>query len=262
MATDLAARDRAATRRRQDGQRSFGAANLLAQFQLGLEHRVHSAFGPSSSSVLPVLDWPVRAGGAGRTSPDDPGAGRQPQRGVRHQRRAGLGGPAAEAAEGKRVRIPRGQCQRRAAKPPAARWPRLPRALSVHRPAIVILELGGNDGLRGLPVADHARQPRTAWSTLLAASGRAGAAARHADPAQLRPALHRGVPQRCTASSPQRKKLPLVPFFLDGVALDAGADAGRRPAPERRRPAAAARAGLADARARCCNAETPPRAAV
>jgi len=30
---------------------------------------------------------------------------------------------------------------------------RLPRALAVHHPAIVILELGANDGLRGLPVA-------------------------------------------------------------------------------------------------------------
>jgi acyl-CoA thioesterase-1 len=30
---------------------------------------------------------------------------------------------------------------------------RLPRALSVHKPSIVVLELGANDGLRGLPVS-------------------------------------------------------------------------------------------------------------
>src|SRR5690606_13513075 len=29
---------------------------------------------------------------------------------------------------------------------------RLPRALELHEPAIVVLELGGNDGLRGLPI--------------------------------------------------------------------------------------------------------------
>jgi acyl-CoA thioesterase-1 len=31
---------------------------------------------------------------------------------------------------------------------------RLPRALSLHRPAVVLVELGGNDGLRGLPLTE------------------------------------------------------------------------------------------------------------
>jgi acyl-CoA thioesterase I len=34
---------------------------------------------------------------------------------------------------------------------------RLPQALARHKPAVVVLELGGNDGLRGLPVAEMKR---------------------------------------------------------------------------------------------------------
>lgn len=47
---------------------------------------------------------------------------------------------------------------------------RLPRALSLHHPAIVILELGANDGLRALPVASM-RANLVQMSTLGRAAG-------------------------------------------------------------------------------------------
>lgn len=48
---------------------------------------------------------------------------------------------------------------------------RLPRALDLHKPAIVIVELGANDGLRGLPVA----QTRDNLSKIVATARQAGA---------------------------------------------------------------------------------------
>ena len=48
---------------------------------------------------------------------------------------------------------------------------RLPRALQQHRPAVVVLELGGNDGLRGLPVAEVKRN----LSAMIEQSSKAGA---------------------------------------------------------------------------------------
>jgi len=95
---------------------------------------------------------------------------------------------------------------------------RLPRALELHKPAIVILELGGNDGLRGLPV----RTVRENFEFLIEHSQAAGAKvvlvgmrmppnygaayadAFHALYGEL--ASHYGT--------------PLVGFFLEGVALD------------------------------------------
>jgi acyl-CoA thioesterase-1 len=47
---------------------------------------------------------------------------------------------------------------------------RLPRLLERHRPAIVILELGGNDGLRGLP-SDVTRQNIAKMTTLSQQAG-------------------------------------------------------------------------------------------
>jgi len=95
---------------------------------------------------------------------------------------------------------------------------RLPHALELHKPAIVILELGGNDGLRGLPV----RTVRENFEFLIEHSQAAGAKvvlvgmrmppnygaayadAFHALYGEL--ASHYGT--------------PLVGFFLEGVALD------------------------------------------
>src|SRR5271156_3757049 len=47
---------------------------------------------------------------------------------------------------------------------------RLPRALSLHHPSIVVLELGGNDGLRALPIASM-RANLSRMAELAAAAG-------------------------------------------------------------------------------------------
>ncbi len=48
---------------------------------------------------------------------------------------------------------------------------RLPRALELHKPALVVIELGGNDGLRGLPL----KQVRANFDAMLAQAQAAGA---------------------------------------------------------------------------------------
>lgn len=94
---------------------------------------------------------------------------------------------------------------------------RLPRALRIHRPGIVVLELGANDGLRGLPLA----LIRGDLEQMIQLSQREGAhvlllgirlppnyGARYADDfAAIYPELAR------------QHHLPLVPFLLDHVAL-------------------------------------------
>ncbi len=95
---------------------------------------------------------------------------------------------------------------------------RLKKALPKHRPALVVIELGGNDGLRGLPV----RTMRKNLSGMIEASLDAGArvallgmripsnyGARYTD------AFH-----EVYGELSREYDLPLVEFFLDGVALD------------------------------------------
>lgn len=96
---------------------------------------------------------------------------------------------------------------------------RLVRALQLHQPAIVILELGGNDGLRGLPL----RQMRDNLEGMIA----------QVQAANARPVLlGMRIPPNYGAAYTdgfhavfgalaQKHSLPLVPFFLEGVAFNA-----------------------------------------
>jgi acyl-CoA thioesterase-1 len=95
---------------------------------------------------------------------------------------------------------------------------RLPRALERHRPAVVIIELGGNDGLRGLPIADV----RANFEALIRLSRKAGACVLLIGmriPPNYGPA-YTGAFHDLYGDLAKRHRLPLVPFFLDGIALD------------------------------------------
>ena len=94
---------------------------------------------------------------------------------------------------------------------------RLPRALARHKPALVIIELGGNDGLRGLPVTEL----RANLEALVSGSREAGARVLLAAvrmPPNYGPqytekfyAVYEGVAKDL--------RVPWVPFFLEGIAL-------------------------------------------
>ena len=94
---------------------------------------------------------------------------------------------------------------------------RLPRALAVHHPRIVILELGGNDGLRALPIT----QMRANLSQMAELSTAAGAKVLLLGmrmPPNYGPDYTEQF-RRTFSAVAEEKKLPLVPFLLDDIAL-------------------------------------------
>ena len=95
-------------------------------------------------------------------------------------------------------------------------WSRLPAALKQHKPDIVVLELGANDGLRGLPVADMQRN----LEAMIKASRDAGA--RVLLVGMLIPPNYGPRYTHAFAASfkelAERYDLPLLPFLLEGVA--------------------------------------------
>jgi acyl-CoA thioesterase I len=94
---------------------------------------------------------------------------------------------------------------------------RLPRALEVHHPTILILELGGNDGLRALPIS----QMRTNLKAMVESASAAGARVVLLGmrmPPNYGPEYTEQF--RLTFSElANDKKLPLVPFLLNDIAL-------------------------------------------
>ena len=95
---------------------------------------------------------------------------------------------------------------------------RLPRALQLHQPGIVILELGANDGLRGLPVSET----RANLARMVQLAQAAGA---HVLLVGIRMPPNYGPRYteqfaRIFPELASQYHLPLVPFLLEKVALD------------------------------------------
>jgi acyl-CoA thioesterase-1 len=97
---------------------------------------------------------------------------------------------------------------------------RLPALLEKHRPSVVVIELGGNDALRGLtPV-----QLRANLEKMIVASQKAGAKVLLLGidvPPNYGPA-YRDRLRKVYAGLASQYKVPLLPFLLDGVALQPG----------------------------------------
>jgi acyl-CoA thioesterase-1 len=94
---------------------------------------------------------------------------------------------------------------------------RLPRALELHHPGIVILELGGNDGLRALPIA----QMRANLAQMVTLAGAAGAKVLLLGmrmPPNYGPQYTEQFAM-VFSDLAREKKLSVVPFLLTDIAL-------------------------------------------
>ncbi|GAB1393229.1 arylesterase [Rhodocyclaceae bacterium] len=116
---------------------------------------------------------------------------------------------------------------------------RLPALLKEHRPAVVVLALGANDGLRGLPIAST----RNNLQAMAQASRQAGARVLIAG-MQLPPNYGHAYTQQFSqvfADVAKAEKASLLPFLLQPIALDDTAFQ-----PDRLHPTAAAQPRIRD----------------
>jgi acyl-CoA thioesterase I len=94
---------------------------------------------------------------------------------------------------------------------------RLPRALALHHPRVVILELGGNDGLRALPI-DQMRSNLGKMVDLSVDSGAQVLVLGMRIPPNYGPEFTEKF-FAVFADVARDKKAPLVPFLLNDIAL-------------------------------------------
>jgi acyl-CoA thioesterase-1 len=97
---------------------------------------------------------------------------------------------------------------------------RLPRALTLHQPDIVILELGANDGLRALPVAQMRANLRQMVDLSMAAGAKVLLLGMRMPPNYGPEFTEQFVSSYSILA--REKNLPLVPFMLKDVALSPG----------------------------------------
>lgn len=95
---------------------------------------------------------------------------------------------------------------------------RLPRALEVHQPSLVVLELGGNDGLRGYPI-DKIRENLDAMTRMSLSAG--------ADVLLIGMVLPPNYGRRYIeaftnifSTVAETHDIPLIPVLLDGIATE------------------------------------------
>ncbi len=92
---------------------------------------------------------------------------------------------------------------------------RLPKTLEIHQPALVILELGGNDGLRGYPVQKIRDNLAMMTSDLLASRAAVLLGGRLVAPNYGR--RYTAAFENLYAEVAEEFNVPFLPFLLEGV---------------------------------------------
>lgn len=95
---------------------------------------------------------------------------------------------------------------------------RLPKLLAEHRPGLVIVELGANDGLRGLPIAEIRANLKSMLTAVRAAGARSALLGIEL-PINYGPQYRDGLREMYRGLAGEFN-VPLVPFLLDGVATN------------------------------------------